>query len=779
MSRFFKGVIQEGVIAIAFLLVSPLIIFAQQDNFRIELLPLTQKIIADGSSRYRFTFLVLDTEYRLIQNQNIEVKAEVGTVTSSEELVPGFYQTFFTPPELAEIKPVMITTQTQIQGAVVSKAFRIKAYPDQALSISASFSPDVVIAGKMGKLGLNITVKDKAGKAVEDAKLTIESTVGKVTGIKNIGRGKYQATYTLPPEKYPQVTVVTIEAESRGLTGREMLPIPFIGQTRLEGRTKTNSKVVIRVGKKELGTVDSGQFGEFELPLTVPPGYNYATLTVTDDVGNVSKETVDLKVSKYKLMRMYINTRKLVADGNSRARVRVFVIDRFGKPMRKGKIVINASPGEVSPVREEKPGVYVTDYFTPTGLPGAERQKTVSIKVYVPGGGKELTDSGTVELWAGFLPAKMSLQITPRSLIADGRSRAAVRVELKDQTGNPLPGEPLRIAADSGDISRVNDLKNGVYTAWLTSPKKRREEGIKIKASLKMRTGRAPDDYFILEKQERIYLVTGKPALVAIEATSLTLQADGASSSRITTKITDATGNPIVGESLVITASRGKVGEVMDHEDGRYSFDYFAPKEKREQTAQITITNPSGDFTEITKILLTPRPRNFGIGPKIGYITNFGKVSGFYPGLDGSFILPWFKRVTAISLEAGYYYSSHEESVQDQGKLVTDLKIIPIFINGMYRIPAGRLKPYIGVGLGVLITNYKLSYSLQPSLTSTSWVFGFHGVGGVEMKLGPGNALVELKYNYSRLDSDLKTSSSTIEGNVGGLFAGIGYRFMF
>ena len=781
MSRFSQGIIQ-GIIVIAFLLVNPKIIYAQPEGFRIELLPLTQRLIADGTSQYQFTFIILDPKARLLQNQALEVKTEIGAITVPEELTPGFYTAFLTPPEIIETKFIKITARARLPGSIVSKAFRIKAYPYQGLSISASFSPGVVIAGKIKKIKLSITVKDKIGQAIEDAKLTVESTVGKVTGIKNLGKGKYRASYTLPPEKYPQVAIVTIMAESGRLTAMEMLPIPLTGQTRLEGRTEPNSQVAIRVGKEELGVVDSGESGEFELPLTVPPGFKYATLTVTDAVGNVSKETMDLKVSRFKLMKMYITPQKLLADGNSRAKVRVFVIDRFGKPKRKGKVIITASTGEVSPVREESPGVYVTDYFTPAGLPGGERQKTVSIKAHIPGGGKVLRDSGEVKLWAGFLPTGMSLQVKPRSLVADGRSRAAIRVELKDQAGNPLPRKAVRILADRGKLSKIEDLGDGVYTAWLTSPKKRNKEGVRISASLKMGIGRDRRRYFFLEKEGRVSLVTGKPALIAVEATSLSLQADGISSSRITTKITDASGNPIIGELLVVTASRGRVEEVKEHGDGSYSFNYIASREKHEQIARITITNPRGDFTKVTKIILTPEPRSFGIGPKFGYITNFGKVSGIYPGIEGSYILPWLSRVTAISLEAGYYSSSNEESGRDEAgdyKLGMDLKIIPIFVNGIYRILSGRLRPYVGAGLGTLVTNAKVSYSRQPSLTSTSWVFGVHGLGGVEMKLGPGNALVEIKYNYSKLDSKIEASSSTIEGNIGGLIAGVGYRFMF
>ena len=251
VKKLSKAII-PGIILTAFLLVSPRNLSAQPEASRIELIPLTQRIIGDGTSQYQFTFVILDQKAHLLQKQTLEVETEIGAITVPEESTPGFYTVFLTPPELVEIKLIKITARARVQGLIVSKALRIKAYPDQGLTVSASFSPGLVVIGKAKRIKLNITVKNKLGQAMEEAKLTMESTVGNITEVKHLGKGKYQATYNLPPEKYPHVAVVTIKAESQGLTAIEMLPIPLTGQTQLEGRTKPNSQVAIRVGKKEL-----------------------------------------------------------------------------------------------------------------------------------------------------------------------------------------------------------------------------------------------------------------------------------------------------------------------------------------------------------------------------------------------------------------------------------------------------------------------------------------------------------------------------------------------
>jgi hypothetical protein len=753
---------------------------AQKEGFDIKVLPLHQKIIADGKKVYSLTFVILDKYRRLLGKKDLFLISDLGTLSPVIEDPPGFYSSFLTPPEIPETKLIKITAQAQVRGLKVTRAFKIRAYPYQGLSTPVTSDPDLVITGKVREVKLNITVQDKVGQAIGDAKLTLESTVGNIAEVKNLGEGKYHATYVLPPGKYPQAAIITIKAESRGMTTMDMFMIPLVAQARIEGRTKPSSRVAMKAGKKELGAVTSGVSGEFELPLTIPPGYSYATLTVTDAFGNIRRKAMDLKIPKSKLMKMYITPERLLADGNSRAEIRVFTIDRFGEPRKKAKVVIAASTGEVSPVREEKPGVYVADYFTPAGLPGDERQKTVSVRAYIPGGGEELTDSGKIKLWAGFLPAEMSLQVKPETLVADGFSHVAIRVELKDQEGNPVPGRPVRIRADLGELSKVEDQGDGVYTAWLTSPKKRKKESIRIRASLRMRMGRDPKRYFFLEKEKRIRLRTGKPAMISLDAAPPFLQADGISFSRITTRIADANENPIAGESLVITAPRGRVVGVTDHGDGRYTFNYISSKERYEKIVRISVSNTQREFNKVLSITLIPKPRDYSIGLKTGYINNFGKISTVFPGLEATYRLPVLNRMLFLSLESGWYRSTKEyrqsETAEGEDTIERELQVIPVSLNTFYKkITASPLfTPYFGAGLGANITNSKISSSFQPTFVQKRTLFGIHCFGGIESRLGPGAGLLEVKYNYARLKPEKEFG---VKGNVGGLVAFLGYRW--
>ncbi|UCD84093.1 MAG: hypothetical protein JSU92_12540 [Deltaproteobacteria bacterium] len=755
---------------------------ASKKGFDIDVLPLRQKIIADGRKVYPLTFVIIDRYRRLLDNQELQLITDTGKLSPVIEDPPGFYATFFTPPEILETKLITIAAQARVKGIIVSKTFKMRIYPYQGLATPVISNPDEVVTGKVRKVNLNVTVQDKIGKLVEDARLTVESTLGEIAEIRNLGGGKYRTTYVLPPGRYPRTAIITIKAESRGMATIDMFLIPLVAKARIEGRTKPRSRVTMKSGKKELGIAESGETGEFELPLTIPPGYNYATLSVTDAYGNVSRKSMDFKIPKFKLMRMYITPERLLADGNSRAEIRIFLIDRYGMPQSKARIVVVASIGEVSPVREEEPGIYVADYITPAGLPGDESQRTVKVRAYIPGGGKELVESGEIKLWAGFIPIVMNLQVQPKILISDGRSLANVRVELKDQAGNLLSGRPVRIVTDLGELSNMEDLGGGVYTAILTSPKKRKKESITVKALLKIKVGRGSKDYFFLEESERISLLTGRPALIAVEATSPFLQADGISSSKIVTKIADANENPIAGESLLVNASRGMVKELKDHGDGSYSFDYVSSKERYEKIARISVTNKRKEFSKGLSITLMPKPTNYSVGLKTGYINNFGRISTVYPGIEMTYRIPVFNRMFFSSLESGWYYNSNRYKDQNNDIEVLidcEIQVIPISLNVFYKVITANphITPYFGGGLGANITNSKISAAYpQPTFIQKKTLFGIHGFAGIESKLGWGSMLLEVKYSYAKLEPEKEFG---IKGNVGGLVAFLGYRLGF
>jgi opacity protein-like surface antigen len=774
--KFFPGIIQS--IIIAFLVVSPQIAYAQQIDLRLELIPPTQKLIGDGRSQYPLTFLILDPEGNLREGQSLKVESEIGSLSSPEEFTPGFYTTIFTPPVLAITTRVKIDVWARAVSGSIAKVYILPVYPEEGLRISASSETETILLGKQmhGELSLRIT--DPLGKPVVGAELKLSPTVGKVDKIRELGQGDYAATYIPPPQRYPQVALVFIRAQLKNEVGLGWLVILLVGSTVVPAETDPDTQVIIRVGEKNFGPFDSGSEGKFDAPLVVPPGHKYALGIVTDSFGNITKKSIDLKVPPFNRLKMEADTDTLVADGRSKARIRIFVVDKFGAPKKGGMINLSATQGTLSPIVEEREGLYSAELTAPARVTTGGR---ILIDASLPED-EVSQDRVELKLRAGNYPALLTMGTEPRRLIADGRSQAKISLRLEDVWGNGLSGRSIELRADTGVLSKMVDQGRGDYFAVLRSPRELGKKSfINLSASVIVKLN-PPHPEFTLKREAKIYLSAGKPEKAILTVTPGVLPADGKSSSLINIKVFDAYGNPISGERLVVTASLGQLGEIKELGNGSYSLKYVSSKERAGGKSEITVTNPQKDFTGATNILLMPMPRNFGIGPKIGYVTNFGSISGIYPGIEGSYVLPWMNRSLSIALEAGYYSSSDEESGQDAAgdyKIGIDLKVIPISLSGVYRIPYGRFRPYAGLGLGALVADSKISYSRQPALSSSSAVFGVHGLGGLELKLGPGSALVELKYNYSRLDTRLEASSSALEGNIGGLTAGVGYRFMF
>jgi len=164
------------------------------------------------------------------------------------------------------------------------------------------------------------------------------------------------------------------------------------------------------------------------------------------------------------------------------------------------------------------------------------------------------------------------LSISPtNALTADGAATADIRLNLRDQNGNPVTNSSATITlqADFGNLQYTNT--NGHVTGTLTSTQSGDDTvSFSIDGSKSPNTG-------------RVRFVAGPPDA---SKSSITLRVPGSSTTGAPQGIADATspllgtvtlrdqyGNRILhgGDSVMITTSLGAVGPVTDHNDGTYT----------------------------------------------------------------------------------------------------------------------------------------------------------------------------------------------------------------
>lgn len=163
-------------------------------------------------------------------------------------------------------------------------------------------------------------------------------------------------------------------------------------------------------------------------------------------------------------------------------------------------------------------------------------------------------------------PAGANFAANPGSVQADGISKSAITVTLKDGINEPLTaGEgQFELMSTLGRLSEVTDNGNGTYSAELTPGS---EAGTaKITGTI---------NGYPLSGQGSVVIT---PLAASTEASTLTvnplsLTADGMSKATVTVQLKDANGNSLTasGGSVTLSTTAGTLGPVSDKGDGTYT----------------------------------------------------------------------------------------------------------------------------------------------------------------------------------------------------------------
>ena len=142
------------------------------------------------------------------------------------------------------------------------------------------------------------------------------------------------------------------------------------------------------------------------------------------------------------------------------ATVLLFLHDEKGKP-RNMWAQVEAQRGKIGKTKRKGGGVYVCPYRPPRVV--GMGLDTISASV------------GDIVGWAdviveGIRPDTFEVRVEPEKLVADGTSKAKVTVRLGDAAGEPMPGQPVRLEAVSGELGEVEDKGDGTYVAGYTAP---------------------------------------------------------------------------------------------------------------------------------------------------------------------------------------------------------------------------------------------------------------------------------------------------------------------
>jgi hypothetical protein len=155
----------------------------------------------------------------------------------------------------------------------------------------------------------------------------------------------------------------------------------------------------------------------------------------------------------------------LTADGQSRGAVSVLVLDSQGLGLVRQVVEISANGVGLPGVEEKGNGFYEAPYTAPASYPaGGVVQFAAGVA------GSVVTGQANYQLRAPAAPKALSAQLEPPILVANGRSKAVVQMEVRDGAGQLLKGAQLFLVASHGTVTKVSELGGGRYESTYIPP---------------------------------------------------------------------------------------------------------------------------------------------------------------------------------------------------------------------------------------------------------------------------------------------------------------------
>jgi adhesin/invasin len=201
-------------------------------------------------------------------------------------------------------------------------------------------------------------------------------------------------------------------------------------------------------------------------------------------------------------------------------------------------------------------------------------------------------------------PRAVSVTVAPGTVVSDGSTTSTATITVTDaaEKGNPVPGEQANIVvsrtgtstAPGNGIGTVTDNHDGTYTATITSTTKAGPETIT-----------AADGEFHGSATLTALADGATNVVVTLEKASMT--ADGTSTQRAIATVTDANGNPRVGDHVTFSSTASK-GVSLAHSYVKRGDLTFSNPAVGDQLGRYSVLVTASKTADVESIIATDSP---------------------------------------------------------------------------------------------------------------------------------------------------------------------------
>jgi len=422
-----------------------------------------------------------------------------------------------------------------------------------ALAVQAD--PPRLVLGRDAGADLRIA----APPEVEE--LSVTCSAGKVENVRRLPGGGFTAHYRAPPERYPQVAIVSAVGRGASPAVDGWLAIPLFGQGDARVPGEPGSTVTLRIGAESFGPVRVAEDGYALVPVVVPPGLRE---------GHLGFHALDLLVPETSLIHAALDRQAVLADRVEVLRLWVYEVAPHGTSRPGDPPVVEVSRGTVA-LHPREAGAWEGTWTLPGGPPGEAR-----LTVRVDG----LPASREV-LKVAMAPgpaAAVSLAVDRTTLVAGQADEAQVTARGYDAAGNPSAG-PIVLSADAGTLTRPEEAGPGEVRATLRVPPRHAGRG---QVQVEARAGGT-------SAARTVALRPGPAARMILGPDGSSMRADGRTEAVLSLEVTDRFDNP-VAEAPRLQATWGPPPALEPAGPGCWTVRYRPPAADERRTVHLTAT---------------------------------------------------------------------------------------------------------------------------------------------------------------------------------------------
>ncbi len=365
---------------------------------------------------------------------------------------------------------------TSIATATVTDA-QGHPVPGDTVAFASSFS------SSSGGPGPTIGPVTDQGDGTYTATITSSTTVGsaRITATDTSTAAHVSGSATLAQTAGPATSVTITMAPSLITADGRSTSIARATVNDAQGHAVSGDTVVFSSSdpRQAIGPVSDQGDGTYSATITSSTTVGSATITATDTSVSPSvsgQTTLTQAAGPVASVTVTTTPSSITADGRSTSTATATVTDVQGNPVPADTVVFasnfssfSGGPGPtIGPVTNHGDGVYTATITSSTTVGLATITATDTSVLPNVSNSVALTQTAAPGTSS---PKRLTIQTTPTSIVADGRSTSTVTATVTNAQGQPINGDALFFrSTDPGErIGPVANLGDGIYTATITS----------------------------------------------------------------------------------------------------------------------------------------------------------------------------------------------------------------------------------------------------------------------------------------------------------------------